>query len=54
MVDVRTETCNMRTETDDTPRLVLADLLRESDDPEMQARGRFLFEKMNQEPAAGR
>jgi len=29
--------------TDDTVRLVLADLLRESDDPEGQARGRFLW-----------
>jgi uncharacterized protein (TIGR02996 family) len=28
---------------DDTARLVLADLLRESDDPEEQARGRFLW-----------
>ncbi|VTT98982.1 unnamed protein product [Gemmataceae bacterium] len=29
--------------TDDTARLVLADLLRESDDPDQQARGRFLW-----------
>ncbi|VTT97593.1 unnamed protein product [Gemmataceae bacterium] len=28
---------------DDTARLVLADLLRESDDPDQQARGRFLW-----------
>ena len=28
---------------DDTARLVLADLLRESDDPDAQARGRFLW-----------
>ena len=28
---------------DDTTRLVLADLLRESDDPELEARGRFLW-----------
>jgi uncharacterized protein (TIGR02996 family) len=29
--------------SDDTARLVLADLLRESDDPDTQARGRFLW-----------
>jgi uncharacterized protein (TIGR02996 family) len=29
--------------SDDTPRLVLADLLRESDDPDAQARGRYLW-----------
>ena len=29
--------------TDDTARLVLADLLRESDDPDAQAQGRFLW-----------
>ena len=28
---------------DDTARLVLADMLRESDDPDLQARGRFLW-----------
>jgi uncharacterized protein (TIGR02996 family) len=29
--------------SDDTARLVLADMLRESDDPDAQARGRFLW-----------